>query len=228
MLSGINPQLPYYVMLFVLTIILRLIRAYRSRPTNEDDLESKKEYIARYFYFGFELVNVSAGVFILLSEYATKYVGTVMMLYVILVILSFFFEDDGVGRILKITGHMVVSLVVVGVTFYAFLAVDGLNSTTTQNWRVAFPYIDTTLNRNFGVKATPIQSVFVVEVSAASRIEALNEARTTFFSEKGPSPFVAKVAKTPLTMVVIEGDAVVESVNSQELDKSAAQTEAVQ
>jgi hypothetical protein len=182
-----------------------------------------KQYRARYLYFGFELVNVSAGVFILLSEHATKYVGTVMMLYVILVILSFFFEDDGVGRTLKAAGHAGVSLIVLAVTFYAFLAVDGLKPPPTmatiqpaQKWRVALPYIDTTLNRNFGVKATPIQSVYIVEVSTASRFEALKAARTTFFSEKGPDPFVAKVEKTPLTMVLLEGNVVVESLISQE------------
>ena len=126
MLSDLNPQLPYYLMLFLLTVILRFIRAYRSRPQDDGDLELWKQYRARYLYFGFELVNVSAGVFILLSEHATKYVGTVMMLYVILVILSFFFEDDGVGRRLKVAGHAGVSLIVLAVTFYAFLAVDGL------------------------------------------------------------------------------------------------------
>jgi hypothetical protein len=219
MLANLNPQLPYYLMLYLLTVILRFIRAYRSRPKDDGNLDEIKLYRVRYLYFGFELVNVSAGVFILLTENATKYVGTVMIMYVILVILSFFFEDEGVGRKLKTAGHIWVSLTVLVVTLYAFLGVKGLASTepktiiqSAQKWRVALPYMDTSLNRNFGIKAAPLQSVFIEEVSAPSRLDALRAVKANFFSEKGPYPFVAKVEKTPLSMVVLESDAVVESL----------------
>lgn len=214
-LDNLNPQLPYYLMLFLLTIILRFIRAYRTRPSADTDPEIAKEYNVRYFFFGFELVNVAAGVFILLSEHATKYVGSVMILYVVLVILSFFFEDESVERKLRTGGHITVSLIVLAVTLYAFFQVDGLKPCTTstksvQNWRVALPYMDTALNRNFGAQKTPIQSVYIIDVPAASRIEALQAAKMSFFSEKGPSPFVAKVEKNPLTMIVFENDVVIE------------------
>ena len=46
MFDDLNPQLPYYLIFFLITIILRLIRAYRSRP--KDDPESLKDYWVLY------------------------------------------------------------------------------------------------------------------------------------------------------------------------------------
>lgn len=165
-ISNLNPQLPYYLMLFMLTIILRCIRAYRSKPKHDVDRVAFTKYVSGYFYFGFELVNVSAGVFILLSEHASKYVGSLMILYVILVILSFFFEDEGVGLKVKTVGHILVSTVVIAVTVYAFTSVNGLKpckteiSSTNNKWQVALPYMDTTLNRNFGTKNIAIKKKY--------------------------------------------------------------------
>lgn len=215
----INPQLPYYVLLYVLTLILRFIRAYRTRPANFNPDERRK-YRARFLFFGFELVNVSAGVFILLSEHAAKYVGTVMMLYVILVILSFFFEDDNVGLRVKVWGHVGVSIVVVAVTFYAFLAVDGLMVKREKpelvakpaegRWRVALPYLDQSLNRNFGVRDVPVRLVFVAPVSGASRDEAIKAAKDQFRSEAGPRPFSNKAERNSSVLIVIDTDAIAE------------------
>ena len=73
-MSTINPQLPYYIAVYVLTIVLRLIKVYRERPKPEGE---DKNYLFNYLYFGFDLVNVSAGVVILLSEYAPKYFATI-------------------------------------------------------------------------------------------------------------------------------------------------------
>lgn len=222
MLSELNPQLPYYLMLYALTLILRFIRAYKLRPIGEATKEERSRYIARYFFFGFELVNVSAGVFILLSEHATKFVGTVMMLYVILVILSFFFEDENIGLRLKTIGHIAVSVVVVAVTLYAFMYVDGLvpaeakvagtNAHDPKTWKVALPYIDQTLNRNFAVRESVIRSVYVAVVPAKDRNGALAEARKIFNSNEGPHPFVSKAERSPMNLVLLESDAVVEPV----------------
>jgi len=137
------------------------------------------------------------------------------MLYVILIILGLFFEEEGTHRKLRVIGHIAISIIIILVTFYAFFNVDALkpnkvSSQTTQNWRVALPYMDMTLIRNFGVKDDPVQSVYIFEVSATSRLEALNLAKKSFFSEKGPNPFVAKTKKTQHTMVVLEGNIVVE------------------
>lgn len=223
----INPQFPYYLLLYVLTVILRLIRAYRTKPENPTK-EEKAQYRLRYLLFGFELVNVSAGVFILLSEKAPTYVGTIMMLYVILVIVSFFFDEESVGLKLRVGGHIAVSTIVLIVTVGAFTYMTGLNEAPKQldkkepvrlpvatqavssKWRVAFPYIDQTLNRNFGVKEEPVKSVFIIVVNAADRQGALTEARGAFLSEKGPMPFVKKIDKTPYTMMPLDGEVTAE------------------
>ena len=222
MIENLNPQLPYYLLLFLLTVILRFIRAYRSQPDENASTATKRSYWTHYFYFGFELVNVSAGVFILLSEKATKYVATFMILYVILVILSFFFEDEKVVRKLKTAGHLFVSFVVIAVTFYAFLFFDGLKEKEFPHpseggkylqWRVALPYVDTSLNRNYAVKDELLLSSYTTTVSATSKIEAIAVAKDNFYSDKGPKPFAARVEKTKLSMVTIDSDAVVEQTH---------------
>lgn len=192
------------------------------RPASSDHNDIKN-YHARFMFFGFELVNVSAGVFILLSEHAAKYVGTVMMLYVILVILSFFFEDDNVALGVKKWGHIGVSVVVLAVTLYAFLEVDGLKvkkalvaspaAPIEARWRVALPYIDQSLNRNFGVRDAPVRLVFVAPVSASSRVGAVQAAKEHFRAESGPRPFSNKAERNLSVLMIIESDAVAERLD---------------
>lgn len=181
-------------------------------------VDQRRQYYAKYAFFGFELVNVSAGVFILLSEHATKFVATVMIVYVILVILSFSLEDDDVGLNVKTVGHLAVSAAVFGVTYYAFFHVDGLrsrppdaaNASAEMIWRVAIPYIDQSLLRNFGVKSEPLHLSYVVEVKANDREKAQLLAKERFWSDDGPKPFLAKADKTPATFILLESEAVAE------------------
>jgi hypothetical protein len=214
MATDINPQFPYYVALFALTLILRGIRTYRSRPKGEMTADQKRQYMAKYVFFGFELVNVSAGVFILLSEHATKFVATVMIIYVILVILSFSLEDDDVGLRVKTVGHLAVSAAVFGVTYYAFFHVDGIrskaNASADMVWRVAIPYIDQSLLRNFGVKSELLHLSYVVEVQANDREKAQLLGKERFWSDDGPKPFLAKAEKTHATFILLESEAVAE------------------
>ena len=166
MLSNINPQFPYYLLLFVLTIIIRLIRTYKARPKDLLNNENNN-YWTNYLYFGFELVNVSAGVFILLSQRSASYVATFMLTYVILVIISNFLEDEQVGWKLRTFGHITVSIIIFSLTSYAFLNANAVKFATEQNavekearWRVSVPYMDTSLNRNYSVKSDCSTSCF--------------------------------------------------------------------
>jgi hypothetical protein len=178
MFSDLSPQFPYYLLLFFLTVVLRFIRAYRSHPKDQNGSGAGK-YWTHYFYFGFELVNVSAGVFILLSEQAASYVATFMILYVILVVISFFLEDEGVGQKLKLWGNILISIAVVSVTCYAFLSFDrlkvdaksnGTKAEKTQSfkWLIALPYIDASLNRNFASKNEVIRNIYIVQTTSQS------------------------------------------------------------
>lgn len=65
-------------------------------------------------------------------------------------------------------------------------------------------------------KNIAIKSVYIVVVAALSREEALKIAKNMFFSSEGPVPFVERTEKNPMTMVVLEGDAVIESINSSD------------
>ncbi len=218
-----NPQLPYYGLLFVLSIILRTIRTYRLRPLESANEDIKKSYKWNYTHFGFELVNVSAGIFILVSESATQFVSSIMIFYVILVILSIFFEDNSVDGTIRTFGHIALSITVFIVTYYAFFKYDGLKVTTTSTakaevveresqYRVALPYIDASLNRNMAVKTDPIVNLYLTTVTAKNENQAIRSAEVKFYSTDGPQPFVSKAEKNKLTMVVLNGDAVVEKV----------------
>jgi len=218
MFDNLNPQLSFYLLFYLITIIIRFIRAYRSRP-KEVPL-ALKEYWVNYLYFGFELVLGSAGVFILVLEAATRYAGAIMIMYGSLIIMSAFLEEEGVGRKLKTIGHVVVSCLVVLVTLAAFTQVHGLKSPiskdsqtgvpVTQKWRVSLPYVDISLNRNFGIKSKLVQNVYIVEVSGKSRLEAIQIARSQFYSDQGPMPFNSKTPKTDMTMIIREDNVVVE------------------
>lgn len=226
--SEINPQLSYYLMLFVLTVILRWIRAYRSRPVDSaSSMDERERYRASYLFFGFELVNVSAGVFILLTQAAVAYVGAVIILYVILVVVGFFLEEDRVGTPVKKFGNLLVSLIVLGVTLLAFFKVDGLkgpdplpvrqiepHASVEAAWRVAVPYFDMSLNRNFDVEKDPLKSLFVAEVVASTRVDAIASAKSAFYSGTGPAPYLPKARKTAISMIVLEAEIVAERLGS--------------
>jgi hypothetical protein len=218
MFNDLNPQFPYYFCLFALTIFLRLTRAYRYRPASDATPTEVSDYAPNYFSFGFELVNVSAGVFILLSEKATKYVATFMIVYVILVILSIFLEEDRTTKRLKIWGNILITCVVVAFTSYAFLGVDalrnedGVSVNGEPNWRVSLPYVDATLNRNFAVKSDPLLSSYVVHVAASNRTQAIAQAKSFFYGEKGPKPFAVKSEKSKFTMMIIDEDITAEHI----------------
>lgn len=217
MFRSLSPQFLYYALLYVLTFSLRAIKAYKARPPEVAD-RSQLKYRAKYLFFGFELVNVSAGVFILLSESARSYMAAIMILYVILVVYSFFLENDNVDLKPKLAGHIIVTLVVLSVTFYAFLGHAPLQPASAevcvdvapQKWRVALPYIDYSLNRNFAVKSEPIVTSYVVEVQGLTRQEAIQNAREKLYSESGPKPFLGKQEKNEMSVIVVERNIVAE------------------
>lgn len=223
MFKNINPQFPFYLLLFLLTIILRMTRAYRSRP--KDGSDRSIGYWKNYLFFGFELVNVSAGVFILLSESAASYVGTFLIFYVILVVVSSFLDNDNVTDNIKSIGHIGISVAVLIVTCYAFLGFEDLkynkslasklDQSTAKKWKVAIPYIDMSLNRNFSVKISPVQSYYSTEVTASSRPEAILNARSIFYSEHGPAPFLPKTEKSVISMVIVDAGIVTEEINTE-------------
>lgn len=218
MTSSINPQFPYYLLLYVLTVIIRLIRAYKARPKKGATAEHK-HYWTNYLYFGFELVNVSAGVFILLSQNSASFVATFMLMYVILVVISNFLEDEHVDVALKTAGHVIVSVVIISITCYAFLNDSYIKSDTiktqpviSNKWKVALPYMDTSLNRNYSVKTDIIKSVYVCEVEAKTKPEAIISAKEMFYSEKGPNVYLPKIEKSPISMIVLDVEIVAEQL----------------
>lgn len=217
MLQSVDPQFPYYVCLFVLTILLRCIRTYRSRPEEGAPPDEISDYRARYAFFGFELVNVAAGVFILLSERMPSLNATVLVMYVMLVIVGFSLEDEKFGRRVKVVGHLGISLAVLAITAFAFLGLDSLrrqhpNTPREMAWRVAMPYMDQTLHRHFGVRDNPITSVWVVTVPADNRDDAVVQATQRFLSPQGPRLFHAGAERTTLNLLLLESQIVVESV----------------
>lgn len=217
--SNINPQFPYYILLYVLTIIIRLIRAYKARPKDSES-SNHKDYWSNYFYFGFELVNVSAGVFILLSQRSASFVATFMLMYVILVVISNFLEDEQVGTRIRTIGHILVSVIIFSLTSYAFLNANAIKAAAEQSksekaatWRIALPYMDTSLNRNYSVKNDILKSVFVCDVQGITKSEAIQTAKRIFYSQNGPNPFLPKTEKSPISMIILEIEIVAERIS---------------
>ncbi len=198
-----SPQLLYYLLLYVLVILMRAIRTYRGQ--NKTDA-------AAYAFFGLEMVNVSAGVFIMLTETANDFIAPLVMLYVILIIIGFFVDDDGVNKKLKVIlnfGVSIVVLIVTGVAFskYSYEFGNGVTNKDIK-WHVAVPYIDASLNRTLSVKNDVLRSFYTVEVTAPSRKKALIAARDSFYGNGGPQPFVPKSDKSEMSMIWLSDNAV--------------------
>lgn len=146
-----------------------------------------------------------------------------MVFYVILVIASFFLDEEKIESLKKRgVGHIIISVAILVVTIFSFYSIDGLKTKektknfrpTIQQWKVALPYIDQTLNRNFNVKEEPIKSIYIVTVNAQDRNAAILEAKKKFLSENGPKPFLKNAEKTPYLMFTLEYDSIVENVEN--------------
>lgn len=215
MFDNINPQLPYYLLLYLFTILVRAIRNYRSRPGSDAPISELKKYKYSYTHVAFELVNVSAGVFILISQTSAKYVGSYMIMFALLVFISAFLEEDKVEYNIKAIGHIAISILVITVTLFAFLKINGLKgiSANDEKWKVSLPYVDNTLNTFCGIKETALLSSYTVDVKANSREEAIQAAKTEFQGPKGPVPFSSKTKKSQWSLVILESQAIAEKTS---------------
>ena len=218
------PQLFFYLVFFVITIMLRFMRVYAAklniiRQPQPATGSGKSEY----FYFGFDLVNVAAGVFILLAQSSTAFLSVFFMVYMALAIVGLFLDIVPVPGTLKASGHLLVSAAIVAVTIYAFVY-DGIKhdgvkplvagQERVRAWRVAVPYLDMSLIGHFSPKRERIASVYQVKVSAANRGEAVVAARAEFESDKGPRPFKDTSERSPATMIVLDKDIVAEPASA--------------
>lgn len=222
-LPSINPQFPYYILLYIMTALVRWTRVYRERPRTGNFAQNKK-YWLRCLYFGFELVNVSAGVFILLSQKASVFIATFLVLYVMLVLLANWLESEDVTDLVKTICHAIVITIIVSVTCYTFLGFEGLNESrapgsdanTMRQWRVAIAFKDSSLTQHVGAKKDAIYVSYVTEVDASSRKEAIQKAQDKFYSADGPRPFNVNTEKTENTMEISERKIVTEAKELQD------------
>lgn len=217
-----TPQLFFYLVFYFITIMLRFMRVYAATlHLSGKESPAAAPGKAGYFYFGFDLVNVAAGVFILLAQNSTAFLSVFFMVYMAFAILGLFLDIVNVPSIWKASGHVVVSTAIIGVTVYAF-AFDGVSKTgapameaqapVNTSWNIAIPYYDMSLISHFSPKKQRLASVYTAKVTGSTRAEAVTAARKQFESENGPRPFNDKLERSQATMIVLDQDIVAEQI----------------
>lgn len=207
------PQAVYYVMLYALIVVIKIVKVFLLIKRNPND-----HSWAHVTFVALEVVNTSAGVVILLVASVTKgWVGVVLIGYAMLLFVSSALDTLGpeINEKKRVALNLVVVAFVVTSTVAAFqFFIRGGSmedaAPAEASYSVAIPYVDNTLSRHLGAKRPGVVTVFNLKVNALSREAALEKAIAVFESERGPSLFDAQAAKNDFNINILRSRIVVE------------------
>ena len=207
------PQAVYYVMLYALIVVIKIVKVFLQIKRNPND-----HNWWHVTFVALEVVNTSAGVVILLVASVTKaWVGVVLIGYAILLIVSSALDTIGpeINEKKRVAFNIGVVAFVIASTVLAFkLFIRGGSmvevAPAEASYSVAIPYVDNTLSRHLGAKRPGVVTVLSLNVNALSREAALEKAIAVFESERGPSLFDAQAAKNDFNINILRSRIVVE------------------
>jgi hypothetical protein len=207
------PQAVYYVMLYALILVIKIVKVFLMIKRNPND-----HSWVHVTFIALEVVNTFAGVVILLVASVTKgWVGVVLIGYAMLLFVSSALDTLGpeINEKKRVALNLVVVTFVVTSTVIAFqFFIRGGSmedvASVEASYSVAIPYVDNTLSRHLGAKRPGVVTVFNLKVSALSREAALEKAIAVFESERGPSLFDAQAAKNDFNINILRSRIVVE------------------
>ncbi len=207
------PQAVYYVMLYALIVIFKIVKVFTLIKRNPNEYSWwHVTFVAQ------EVVYTFAGVAILMFVSITKgWVGAVLIGYAMLLFVSSALDTLGpdIQEKKRVALNIIVVLFVVLSTVFAFQfyisggSMDD-NPTTESTYSVAIPYVDNTLSRHLGAKRPGVVTVTNLKVNALSREAALEKAITEFESEHGPTLFDPQAAKNDFNVNVLQSRIVIE------------------
>lgn len=207
------PQAVYYVMLYALIVVIKIVKVFLLIKRNPN--ENTWLHVT---FVALEVVNTFAGVVILLVASVTKgWVGVVLIGYAMLLFVSSALDTLGpeIEEKKRVALNLIVVLFVVSSTVVAFQffirggSMDE-NATIGSTYSVAIPYVDNTLSRHLGAKRSGVVSVANLKVNALSREAALEKAISEFESERGPALFDPQSAKNDFNVNILRSRIVIE------------------
>lgn len=222
------PQAVYYVMLYALIVVIKIVKVFLLIKRNPND-----HSWLHVTFVALEVVNTSAGVVILLVASVTKgWVGVVLIGYAMLLFVSSALDTLGpeIEEKKRVALNLIVVAFVVSSTVIAFqLFIHGGSmddsATADSTYSVAIPYVDNTLSRHLGAKRPGVVTVHNLKVSAISREAALEKAISDFESERGPTLFDPQAAKNDFNINILRSRIVIERLQVlPALPKVAANT----
>jgi hypothetical protein len=207
------PQAVYYVMLYALIVVIKIVKVFLLIKRNPN--ENSWRHVT---FVALEIVNTSAGVVILLVASVTKgWVGVVLIGYAMLLFVSSALDTLGpeIQEKKRVTLNLIVVVFVISGTIGAFLffihggSMDE-NAGAESTYSVAIPYVDNTLSRHLGAKRSGVVTVHNLKVNAPSREAALEKAIFEYESDRGPSLFDPQAAKNDFNVNILRSKIVIE------------------
>jgi hypothetical protein len=216
-LSGVNPNTWYYLEIYALIIAIQFYKVHT-------DIKNNKAGISRtnYCHLGLEFVYSSIGLVVLLAAHIPDHGGVVFLgfLIVFYVISQFEAKQSEYSPKTSVAVNLIIVAVVMGGSIWANESILSINrpshdqATTpaVHEYNVAMPYYDFTLRTHVGDKFGPRQLVYLVEVEASSRQDALSAAVKKFWDPNNQDivPYEPKFPKTQTYLSMRPETAVVE------------------
>lgn len=211
------PQAVYYVMLYALIVVIKIVKVFLLIKRNPN--ENSWLHVT---FVALEVVNTFAGVVILLVASVTKgWVGVVLIGYAMLLFVSSALDTLGpeIQEKKRVALNLIVVLFVVSSTVVAFQffirggSMDE-NATAESTYSVAIPYVDNTLSRHLGAKRPGVVTVTNLKVNALSREAALEKAITEFESDRSPALFDPQAAKNDFNVNILRSRIVIERLQA--------------
>ncbi len=207
------PLAVYYLMLFALIVVIKIVKVFLLIKRNPNDHS--------WFHVSFvalEVVNTFAGVVILLVASVEKgWVGAILMGYAMLLFVSSALDTLGPeiqeGKRAFLNSMVVIFVVcstLMAFKFYIHGGAQDDGKSRDASYAVAIPYIDNTLSRHLGAKRPGVVTVHNARVTAASREEALEKAVAEFDSDHGPTLFDPIAPKSDFNVNILRSKIVVE------------------
>lgn len=192
-IENLNPDLFYYLGLYLLIFLLRYIKLIKQKKSIEETISFR-----RILFVSLDLSYTAAGFVILLLANLKAWIPVIVIFYILYVFAGLMLDlmDDKLKAQTKLIWHVtLISLLLIMtiVTFTVILEPTSPKETMPQKreYKVLVPYKDQTLITHLGFRtAGSTKLVFLVNVEATTEEEARIKAKNEFLQKIDELPLI--------------------------------------
>jgi hypothetical protein len=211
-----TPTIVYFIALYVLVIIVRLIKVTYAHFTQEKNGDNIKFSFKPVFFVSLEMVYTAVGFVLTAITFIKDWNGAILIIYAIIIIISMFLDaiqdkmyvpgkDDKKYKtrsFVLLAGHLTIIAVIVVTTIW-FYGKDVIKKTTEQNkkneipyvYQVNIPYFDQTLNQYLGINKFNKRLLAIYIIKTNKLDSAINIAKGKFINDSTLKPFYPSFVK---------------------------------